>query len=457
MLSSMRLPRIRRVADRVHRRAHAWVGAALATALVVAWPGPAVAAQRQLAAACTSQPAAGEAITATPWPQLRYDLGALAALTEGAGVTVAVLDSGVDPTNPQLTGAVRGGGDLLGTGSGLDDCQGHGTAVASIIAARPHPGSALRGLAPAATILSIRVGDRVETEQGFVGTGKVQNLVDGIRLAIAANPRPRVLNLSISTRSDSPALRAAIQDALAADIVVVAAAGNDRRSARPDEFDPPIYPAAYDGVVGVGAIDEAGLRWAQSQVGEYVDLVAPGVDVIGAVPRSGQARVTGTSYATPFVAATAALIRARFPDLRQDEVVRRLLATADPSAGGQPSPDYGYGVVNPLRALTEIVPPEPAPVAVDPTAVVAPRDPGQGDESGPTTGTLIALGVLLAATLGIVALAVTVPLGTRRRWRPGTVGDPADATRPAPVAETLPAPPPPPRVGVRALGPAPRR
>src|SRR5262245_49487776 len=116
---------------------------------------------------CTSPPAPGNTIAEAPWPQVRFDMAALSQVTDGAGVTVTVLDSGVDTANPQLSGAVRGGGDLLDeAGNGTDDCLGHGTAVASIIAARPIAGAGLRGLAPGASVLAIRVSERIDTESG---------------------------------------------------------------------------------------------------------------------------------------------------------------------------------------------------------------------------------------------------------------------------------------------------
>ena len=332
------------------------------TSVGVAYPTPASAQ----AAACPVQPVVAPPIAAIGWPQTRYDLAALGRISRGEGVVVAVLDSGVDPTHPQLAGAVSDGGDPLHGGSGLDDCIGHGTAVASIIAARPVAGAGLRGIAPAATILSIRVSDRVQTETGFVGAGDLGALVDGIHRAIAARPRPSVLNLSLSSTTDSPALRAAIRAALEADIVVVAAAGNAH-----ERGDPTPYPAAYDGVIGVGAIEATGARLPGSQVGPYVDLVAPGAGVLAAAPGAGHQVVSGTSFAVPYVAAAAALVRARWPDLPHADVVRRLLATADPPSGGQPSADYGHGVVNPYRALTEVLPPAALATTGIPRPVIA--------------------------------------------------------------------------------------
>jgi subtilisin family serine protease len=297
-------------AHTVRAGVRAWALVLSIVALLVLISGPGGAARAGAAGlACPSTPAARPVVSELPWPQQRYDLTALSRITQGAGVTVAVLDSGVDTTNRHLAGAVRDGGSLLdGSGNGLEDCVGHGTAVASIIAARPVEGAGLVGVAPQATILSVRVSDRVQTEEGFAGTGDVAALVEGIEEAVAARPRPDVINLSISTTTDSPALREAIQAALEADIVVVAAVGNLAIQGNPTP-----YPAAYDGVVGVGAITSTGARYERSQVGPYVDIVAPGDAVTAAAPRGGHNAVSGTSFAVPFVAATAALIRARWP------------------------------------------------------------------------------------------------------------------------------------------------
>ena len=426
MISSMRLrvPRGRRSLSGDRRLPSATALVALVLVVVAGFPARASASAAPVGSAptgavkCTTQPPQGSLIATIPWTQARYDLAALSQITEGAGTTVAVIDSGVDAANPQLANAVRGGGDLLdSTGTGTDDCIGHGTMVASIIAARPIAGAGLRGLAPAATILSLRVSERIENEHGLpTGVGDVQALIDGIRRAVTAKPRPQVINLSISTATDNASLRAAVQAALDADIVVVAAVGNQYGRGNPTP-----YPASYEGVVGVGAIGQNGARLAASQVGPYVDVVAPGEAIVGAAPRSGHQVNSGTSFATPFVAATAALIRARYPQLTRTEVVHRLLATADPASGGQPSSDYGYGVVNPLRALTEVLPPAGARAIASPTPVIEPRSAAADQIPGPTALALGAALVLLIATIVIATLAAATPLGRRRRWLPGTI------------------------------------
>lgn len=343
-------------------------------------------------------PAASTVIAEAPWPQQRYDLVALSQITDGTGVPVAVLDSGVDARHPQLRGAVRPGADELAGTDGREDCRGHGTAVASIIAARPAPGSGLRGVAPGATILPIRVSERISSsgEHEDAGAGDVGDLTDGILAAVAR--QARVINLSVSTTRDDPGLHAAVQRALDADIVVVAAVGNEH-----DQGDPVPYPASYDGVVGVGAIGADGTRLAASPLGSYVDIVAPGDRIVAAAPVAGHAVYQGTSFAAPFVAATAALIRSRWPTLPQADVVRRLLATADPAPG---SPDaYGHGVLNPLRALTEVLPPPAVADPAPPPVVVASTHAG----TAPPLGALVAAAalLLLAAAVATIATVLT--------------------------------------------------
>jgi subtilisin family serine protease len=250
------------------------------------------------------------------------------------------------------------------------------------------------------------------------GDGNVAELAAGITAAVTHKPKPAVINLSIATTSDDAALRNAVQAALDADIVVVAAAGNQH-----EHGDPAPYPASYPGVIGVGAIGPDDTRLNMSQIGPYVDMVAPGDQIVAAAVRSGHVAVQGTSFAVPFVAATAALIRARWPAMRRGDVERRLLATADPAAGARPSPDYGYGVLNPMRALTEVVAPAAAPTAVTPRNIVAAGDIGPSTEHPVQSRAIAAAAILLLITAAAAGLAAVMPAGRRRRWRPGRDGD----------------------------------
>ncbi|MBO0871735.1 MAG: S8 family serine peptidase, partial [Micromonosporaceae bacterium] len=361
---------------------------------------------------------AGRPIAAVPWPQRRYQPQRLAGVSEGAGVTVAVIDSGVDAHHPQLRGRVIPGHDYLPgaeSGDGRVDCVSHGTAVASIIAGAPVAGIGFAGLAPGVRILPLRVTETVEG-----GTAGRPGTAAGLAEAIGAAVRDgaRVLNISMLLHQDDPQVRAAVAEAVRRGAVLVAAVGNEHAGRTAGGADPVPYPAGYPGVLGVGAVDENGERIPGSQVGSYVDIMAPGVGVTVAVAGGGLGIASGTSYATAFVSATAALVLARTP-LSGQAVVDRILSTADPVPDGSPSQRYGFGILNPYRAVTGVAAGrEPAGVPVG-----APVAPGSGS-TGPGTAKDRTTAVVLAATgLGSAALvlflAVMLPRGAQREWRAG--------------------------------------
>lgn len=282
-----------------------------------------------------------------PWPQQRYGLERLAGLADGTGVLVAVIDSGIDARHPQLSGAVQAGLDLLDrTGDGRVDCVGHGTAVASIVAGRPRSGAGFRGVAPGATLLPLRVTERMDGDGPNPGRAvPLTGIAEALRFA--TDHGADVVNLSLTAERDDRALREAVLYARSHDVVVVAAVGNQHERGNPRP-----YPAGYEGVLGVGAIAADGSRAALSQVGDYVDLVAPGVDVTAADHGGGHSRYTGTSFAAAYVTGAAALVRQYHPDLTATGVVARLTATADPAISGPSSGEYGAGALNPYRSVT---------------------------------------------------------------------------------------------------------
>ncbi|MFG3297697.1 type VII secretion-associated serine protease mycosin [Micromonospora chersina] len=387
--------------------------AVLATLLVAGFPAAPAAARAP--SACAAPPAPARPVAEQPWPQQRYAPDRLAFLATGTGVVVAVVDSGVDRSHPQLAGRVLDGVDFLDPGGdGTRDCAGHGTGVASIIAAAPRPGVAFRGLAPDARILPVRVSEQQVVEGRESGrTVGAADFARAIRWAV--NHDADVVNLSVVLYADDPAVRTAIAYAVRRDVVVVAAAGNLH-----DSGDPRPYPAAYDGVLGVGAIGVDGTRAAFSQTGPYVDLVAPGSDVLMAAPRQGHHRAEGTSYAAPFVAGTAALLRQYRPELDAAEVARRIVASADPAPGR--ADGYGAGVLNPYRAVTEST---SGRAAGRGTAAALPVDRPDAAElarqARRTTArdrALLVAGAAGAAALVVVLLAVVLPRGARRRWHP---------------------------------------
>jgi subtilisin family serine protease len=173
-------------------------------------------------------------------------------------------------------------------------------------------------------------------------------------------------------------------------------------------------------VLGVGAVGATGQREGYSQQGEFVDVMAPGAAVIAPAAGGGHVRENGTSFAAPFVSATAALIMQRFPGMRGQDVIRQITATADPAPGGRRSDAYGFGVLNPYRALTETVTtgaPKRAlvlPVATADPAIAALRQ--RRAESRATAFRVAGAG--LAVTVVVVLVALIVPNGRRRRWAP---------------------------------------
>ncbi len=391
--------------------AFALVGTVLATAVVVPAPAPVRAAT----AVCQNPSDPGQVNTETPWHQRWLAPQRVWPFSTGAGVRVAVIDSGTDSSHPQLTGRVTTGFDALRNAPGGDvDCVSHGTAVASIIAAERQEGVGFHGLAPDVTIVPIRVSERIATEKdGDTVTGAV--FAQAIERAV--DDGADVINMSVTLYHPDPDVERAVRYALEKDVVLVAAAGNlHQDGARPD---PVPYPAGYDGVIGVGAVDQHGARVRQSQIGPYVDIVAPGGAVVAATRVFGHNVYDGTSFATPMVSATAALIRSAEPGLSAKEVTRRLLATADP-ARGDASRGYGSGVLNPYRAVTERLT-TAKPVAQPPLPEV-PQDAAAlaRAERWALFGRLaLWIGLALAAlAVGVAALAAMLPRGRRTRWRP---------------------------------------
>lgn len=368
------------------------------------------------APACTPTPPAAVA-TEVPWAQQRSGLDRLSRLATGAGVVVAVVDSGVDATHPQLSGAVGAGLDLLDTGGdGRTDCVGHGTAVASIIAARPLPGTPFHGVAPGAIILPVRVSERVDGPDGAAPgaaarSAPVAAVAGALRQAVDRGAG--VVNLSLTTEHDDPALRDAVRYARSRDVVLVAAAGNRYAAGNPRP-----YPAAYEGVLGVGAVLPDGTRAPQSQTGDHVDLVAPGAEVTAAARGAGHRRHTGTSFAAAYVAGAAALVRQYHPALTATQVAARLLATADPAGGGATRDATGSGLVDPYRAVTATAVSADRP-AIGP-AVVAGADRTTGVPAAEQHRRQMAYRFAIVAAVAALLLllgASTVRHGRRRRWR----------------------------------------
>ncbi|SCL62251.1 type VII secretion-associated serine protease mycosin [Micromonospora citrea] len=265
----------------------------------------------------------------------------------GRGVTVAVIDSGVDATHPDLAGRVLPGLDLVAPGESADaaDPVGHGTTVAGLIAGRNDDDRGAVGLAPDARILPVRVLDAENRYDDAMIVAK------GVRWAV--DNGARVINLSLGGSGDSAALAAALDYAFARDVVVVACTGNVAASTSSKVW----YPAREPGVIAVAGLDRDGDDlWSGSITGRATVLTAPATGLVGARP-GGYWRVQGTSFAAPLVAATAALVRARYPQMSAGDVVNRLLTTARDIGPTGRDDRFGYGMVDPVAALDAEVSP----------------------------------------------------------------------------------------------------
>ncbi|WP_416975692.1 type VII secretion-associated serine protease mycosin [Streptomyces sp. 4F14] len=293
-----------------------------------------------------------------PWSLQRVMLDELWSQSKGEGVQVAVIDTGVDTKNPQLKGAVDAkdgrtfkppgakddNGDPLdwGAADGTTDTVGHGTKVAGIIAARPADGTGFVGLAPEATIIPLKQNDAE-------GHGTPDTLADAITYAVGKGAD--VINISQDTtgaKKPSDRLRQAVESALSQGVVVVASAGNDGTGGNVKKT----YPASYHGVLAVASSDRNNERAAFSQSGDFVGVAAPGVDMISTVPAGGHCSDNGTSFSAPYVAGVAALIKAKHPKWTARQVVAQIEQTAERTIAGHDRL-VGWGVVDPVRALTE--------------------------------------------------------------------------------------------------------
>ncbi|WP_406174061.1 type VII secretion-associated serine protease mycosin [Streptomyces sp. NBC_00996] len=369
--------------------------------------------------------------TGRPWALQRVQLDELWSQSKGKGVRVAVIDTGVDVKNSQLTHAVdmsRGAnylpknlkddnGDPIerGKSDGTTDTVGHGTRVAGIIAARPAKGTGFVGLAPRATIIPIKQNDAE-------GHGTAATLATAILHAVDVGAG--VINISQDTSNavePDPVLKQAVDTALAHNIVVVASAGNDGLGGNVKKT----YPASYDGVLAVAASDRNNERASFSQSGEFVDVAAPGVDMISTVPKGGNCSDNGTSFSAPYVAGVAALIKAKHPTWTAREIVAQIEQTAERSIAGHDRL-VGWGVVDPVRALTDDDHPIESPNPQEGLTKAEAPTPAKlqlgetADERNARLATYVAVGAaVLVAGLGGAAVAVR---DARRRGRRVSTG-----------------------------------
>ncbi|WP_258054048.1 type VII secretion-associated serine protease mycosin [Streptomyces sp. INR7] len=373
-----------------------------------------------LLAGVAATPAHADTIRSQQWHLDAMKADEIWKISTGKGVTIAVIDSGVNRI-PELEGQVLPGKDFEPDsveGDERTDVSSHGTTMAAVMAGSgKHPsGDGSFGLAPGAKILPIRVPH--ETNRA------TPSWVAAIRYA--ADSDAKIINMSLAldgTANDDEPRREAVNYALSKGKLVFAGTGNYGKR---DLF----YPAATPGVVGVGAVDASGEPTKESQYGPQVDMAAPGIDIVTACAgKTGLCKSSGTSDASALAAASAALLWSAHPDWTNNQVLRVLLNNAGKPVDGSQRNDFvGYGVVRPRVALQTPGDPGPADVyplpdlaasqagAKSPSAAAsaAPSPAPQAAEAAKGGSSLLWVGLGLGACV-LIGGAVTAVVVRRNR------------------------------------------
>lgn len=386
-----------------------------------------------LALALGPAPAGADAVRNNEWALAALQIPDAWATTTGKGVTVAVLDTGVDTGHVDLTGQVTTGPDLVGGDARPGDpfWGVHGTAMASAVAAHGHGAGGrdgVIGVAPAAKILSVRVvwddNDPIRrlspAARTDAGARAGNSVADGIRYAV--DHGAGVINMSLGEATESSSRMAetdaAVRYAIAHGVVLVASAGNGAETSNQTEF-----PAAYPGVIAVAAIDRSGHRASFSTHDWATSVAAPGVGVVAAQAGGGYLVGDGTSPAAALVSGVAALIRSRYPGLTPAQVRTVLERTASRPSGAY-TEELGWGVVQAGAALKMAAtltpePPVPAPARAPSRTFGDGRVPAVGLRALDGRGLALALAPLPA---GAGLLIVAILLAMLRRRRPSGPG-----------------------------------
>jgi type VII secretion-associated serine protease mycosin len=375
-----------------------------------------------------ASPARADTVRDAEWQLAAVQAPDAWAVTKGEGVTVAVLDTGVDTNHPDLTGQVTAGLDAIGAGGKQGDAFWgvHGTWMASLIAAHghgPNRASGLMGVAPGAHILAVRViwerDDPIRqltpSQRSAAGVRPGNTLAAAIRYAV--DNGARVINMSLYEDPEQQSYLAeddeAIQYAVAHDVVVVASEGNTAETTNRTQ-----YPAAFPGVIAVAAVDRDHKHASFSTHSWSTSVAAPGVKIVGAASNNRYVEGDGTSPASAIVAGVCALVRARYPKLSPAQVRQVLERSAGGQPGGRYSEELGWGQVQAAAAL-KLAGSLAGRPATPQTATY--RSRFFGDGSLTTTGLAAAavptVAGLALLPLGGAALAGAVALAVVRRRR----------------------------------------
>lgn len=399
----------------------------------------------QKAKECVRRSSAGSSTDVIPWGQKVMRLNQLWSFgQQGAGEKIGVIDTGVS-RHSRFDDRLNPAGDYVNQGDdGVADCDGHGTLVAGIIGADTQGG--FSGVAPKATLFSIRTtsanyqapdpnnpggsqkpaGD-LETMAAAIYTMIDQHHVNVINISLAA-----CTPVSQATNQDLKYVQAAARYAVLHNVVIVAAAGNTDKDCAalntPGHIQTISAPAWFDGdVLSVGSVGQSGDASSFTMAGPWVDVAAPGENITSldasgrgltnqAVDEQGRASPEqGTSFAAPYVTGLVALVREHFPKLTAREVMRRIIATSQHPAGDDGRNDrVGYGLVDPVAAMTSVLPEEQGISTAAVGVVHRPLPPVPAPDRLPITVALIGSG----AGLGLLGLTLFVVYTIQRNRRP---------------------------------------
>jgi subtilisin family serine protease len=422
--------------------------AALAAAAVAGASGVLLAAP----APARADPIGAQAYSSEQWVLSELDLPSAWKTTEGSGVTVAVIDSGVNGSVSDLAGNVITGPDYSGVATPPSNPNWgvHGTWMASLVAGHGHgPSDGILGSAPAAKVLSIRVitdstdpnYSKYQAESAARGQAE---LAESITYAVTHGAG--VISLSLGYSLQSLQVRAALQDAYEHNVVVVASAGNsgDQAGVAGTASAPFSFPADYPGVLSVAAVTSSGQVATFSSENLSVQVAAPGKLVPAEGRDGGYWYVSGTSPACALTAGVAALIKSAYPRLTDPQVISAITTSTTPSTrppGGWDE-QIGFGVVNAAAALTAAG--QLAAAGPSSAGLTAVSHFGGGAAAVPPVpvpprgvGALIGYALLALACLALIAFAASrllMPAAPRRRGGPGASGNAPDPP-PVPVGE----------------------